>query len=234
MMVMMFLAMDATNARSKMVGIAQIMKSKIQISQVLTTLIIILPTATIFAVMVYWLMTQCILAMTTIMTMEMDAAPSARLKEVTTVKEVMQLTEITVTKLAVMVSISPQLQVIAMMVDLHQEMVAVSSARLKMDGTVMVVHHQREITAMRFVVMNMIIVNTVVMMETHMTMMDAILVVQLNLVGIVQEAQDQLMLMMSVMTPVTMDTTCQMVFQPLPIVMMETKMKLMVVLQAVL
>jgi hypothetical protein len=72
------------------------------------------------------------------------------------------------------------------------------------------------------------------MMETHMTMMDAILVVQLNLVGIVQEAQDQLMLMMSVMTPVTMDTTCQMVFQPLPIVMMETKMKLMVVLQAVL
>lgn len=45
--------------------------------------------------------------MTMIMMMEMDAAPSARLREVTTVKEVMQLTEITATKLAVMVSISP-------------------------------------------------------------------------------------------------------------------------------
>lgn len=65
-----------------------------------------------------------------------------------------------------------------MMVILIQEMVAVSSVRSKMDGTVMVAHQQREITAMSFVVMHMIMSNTAVMMETQIQMMDAMLIVQ--------------------------------------------------------
>jgi hypothetical protein len=91
----------AMNVQLKMVGIAHIRHYTLLIQVVIVQYMKIVSALT-FVVMVFWLMMKCTLVMMIIHTIQMDAAPSARLKEVTIVKEEIKTIEIIAMKLAEM------------------------------------------------------------------------------------------------------------------------------------